>query len=80
MTDVKFLYKEERNMADGKFTKAIVRKPCRAMLDGITNYFAEGKPVYENALKQHEKYVEALNLDLMCLYSSLSKNIPIRVS
>lgn len=70
MTDVKFLYKEERNMADGKFTKAIVRKPCRAMLDGITNYFAEGKPVYENALKQHEKYVEALKelgLDVLVL-------------
>ncbi len=47
-------------MADGNFKNAIVRKPCKAMLDGITNYFAEGKPVYENALKQHEKYVEAL--------------------
>ena len=43
------------------FTKAITRKPCRALIDGIaTGQFCEGTPDYENAVRQHDKYVETL--------------------
>jgi len=43
------------------FTKAITKKPCRALIDGIsTAQFGEGTPVYEDAVKQHDKYVETL--------------------
>ncbi|MBR6351212.1 MAG: N(G),N(G)-dimethylarginine dimethylaminohydrolase [Firmicutes bacterium] len=43
------------------FTKAITRKPCRALIDGIsTAMFGEGTPIYEDAIAQHAKYVETL--------------------
>ena len=43
------------------FTKAITRKPCKALIDGITTaQFGEGTPDYENAVKQHDKYVATL--------------------
>ena len=43
------------------FTKAITRKPCRALVNGIsTAQFGEGTPDYESAVKQHDKYVETL--------------------
>lgn len=43
------------------FTKAITKKPCRTLIDGIsTAQFGEGTPVYEDAVKQHNKYVETL--------------------
>ena len=43
------------------FTKAITKKPCKALIDGITtSQFGEGTPVYEDAVKQHDKYVETL--------------------
>ena len=43
------------------FTKAITKKPCRALIDGITtSQFGEGTPVYEDAVKQHDKYVATL--------------------
>ena len=43
------------------FTKAITKKPCRALIDGIsTAQFGEGTPVYEDAVAQHDKYVETL--------------------
>ncbi|RPH31745.1 MAG: N(G),N(G)-dimethylarginine dimethylaminohydrolase [Bacteroidales bacterium] len=41
------------------FTKAIVRKPCKNIINGITSA-SLGKPDYQNALKQHDGYVEAL--------------------
>lgn len=41
------------------FTKAIVRKPCKNMVNGITSAKL-GVPNYENALKQHAAYVDAL--------------------
>ena len=41
------------------FKKAIVRKPCKNMVRGITSANL-GKPDYVKALKQHEKYIEAL--------------------
>ena len=41
------------------FTKAIVKTPCAAMIDGLTGAQL-GRPNYENALKQHAEYVHAL--------------------
>ena len=43
------------------FTRAITRKPCKALIDGIsTAQFCDGTPDYERAIKQHDKYVEVL--------------------
>lgn len=41
------------------FTKAIVRTPCMAMVDGITTA-SMGAPDHDLALKQHQKYIHAL--------------------
>jgi dimethylargininase len=41
------------------FSKAIVRKPCKNFLNGLTNA-SLGKPEYQLALKQHQKYIEVL--------------------
>ncbi|MFT5706155.1 MAG: dimethylargininase [Oceanospirillaceae bacterium] len=41
------------------FSKAIVKKPCRAVVSGITSADL-GIPDYDNALVQHAKYVQAL--------------------
>lgn len=41
------------------FTHAILRKPSASIVDGITSVDL-GIPDYPNALKQHEKYAEAL--------------------
>ena len=43
-----------------KFNHTIVRRPCRALVDGITSAPELGKPDYELALKQHDAYIEAL--------------------
>ena len=43
-----------------KFKNVIVRRPCRALVDGITSAPELGKPDYELALKQHDAYIEAL--------------------
>lgn len=51
------------------FTRAIVRRPCRAMVNGLTSANL-GKPFYENALKQHDFYIRALErcgLDVVVL-------------
>lgn len=42
------------------FKHTIVRKPCRAMVDGITSTPELGKPDYDLACKQHDNYIEAL--------------------
>lgn len=43
------------------FTRAITRKPCKALIDGIsTAQFCDGTPDYEAAVKQHDKYVAVL--------------------
>jgi dimethylargininase len=42
------------------FKNAIVRKPCRAMVKGITSAPELGKPDFELAQKQHNDYIEAL--------------------
>ncbi len=41
------------------FTRAIVKKPCQAMIHGITTANL-GKPDYQLALQQHAAYVQAL--------------------
>ena len=41
------------------FNKAIVRTPCRNLVNGLTTANL-GKPVYKLALKQHREYFEAL--------------------
>ena len=43
-----------------KFNHVIVRRPCKAMVEGITSAPELGKPDYELALKQHDAYIEAL--------------------
>ena len=43
------------------FTKAITKKPCRALTDGITtDMFGEGRPDYDEAVRQHDIYVQIL--------------------
>ena len=44
-----------------KFTNAILRKPGRSMIKGLTTSF-EGQPDHELALLQHQGYVDALKL------------------
>jgi dimethylargininase len=41
------------------FTKAIVRTPCQGMVNGLSSANL-GLPDYQNALIQHEDYIEAL--------------------
>ncbi len=43
-----------------KFSHVIVRRPCKAMVDGITSAPELGKPDYELALKEHDDYIAAL--------------------
>ena len=43
-----------------KFSNTIVRRPCRALVDGITSAPELGKPDYELALAQHDAYIQAL--------------------
>ena len=44
-----------------KFENIIARKPCKAMLEGIsTGMFSDDKPVYEKAVDQHQEYVETI--------------------
>ena len=41
------------------FTKAIVKRPCKNLVNGLTNANL-GKPDYHLALKQHQEYIEVL--------------------
>jgi len=41
------------------FTKAIVRKPCPEMVNGLTSANL-GKPDFEKALEQHSRYIDIL--------------------
>lgn len=41
------------------FTKAIVKRPCKNLANGLTTANL-GKPDYDLALKQHQRYIEAL--------------------
>lgn len=43
-----------------KFNHVIVRRPCKAMVEGITSGLYPGKPDYALALKEHDSYIEAL--------------------
>ncbi|MBV1908762.1 MAG: N(G),N(G)-dimethylarginine dimethylaminohydrolase [Kangiellaceae bacterium] len=53
------------------FSKAIVRTPCKAMINGLTSANL-GKPDYLIAIKQHKDYIQALEecgLEVTCLES-----------
>ncbi len=41
------------------FTKALVRKPCRSIVNGLSSA-GQGRPDHGKALEQHAAYVEAL--------------------
>jgi dimethylargininase len=41
------------------YTRAIVRTPCKAIINGLTTANL-GQPDYETALKQHSQYIDAL--------------------
>ena len=43
-----------------KFNNVIVRRPCKAVCEGITSAPELGQPIYEKALQQHDAYIEAL--------------------
>ena len=43
-----------------KFNHVIVKRPCRALTEGITSGLYPGKPDYELALRQHDAYIAAL--------------------
>jgi len=49
-------------MSKPMFTKAIVRKPARSLVHGITTHPEFGKPDYGRALYQHDEYVKALEV------------------
>ena len=53
------------------FKNAIVRKPCKALIDGISTaqFTEEGEtPIYEKAVEQHAQYVKTLeSLELKVL-------------
>lgn len=42
------------------FKNVIVKRPCKAMVEGITSAPGLGKPDYELALAQHDAYINAL--------------------
>lgn len=43
-----------------KFSHVIVKRPCRAITEGITSGLYPGRPDYSLALIQHDAYIEAL--------------------
>ena len=43
-----------------KFNNVIVRRPCKAICDGISGGTYDGIPNYELAIKQHDAYIAAL--------------------
>ena len=46
-----------------KFNHVIVRRPCKAMVEGITSGLYPGKPDFELALKQCDVDVTVLEAD-----------------
>ena len=59
-----------------KFTNAIVRKPGRTMIKGLTSATL-GLPIYHKAIKQHIAYVNALKkCGLKVLELDADKNFP----
>ena len=52
------------------FKNAIVKRPCRALIHGLSSAPELGKPDYEKALLQHDAYIAALKqcgLDVLVL-------------
>jgi len=46
----------------GTFSRAIVRRPARSLIEGITSSPELGLPDYDLALKQHDDYIAALEV------------------
>lgn len=44
-----------------KFNHVIVRRPCKALVNGISGGDYPGNPDYELAVKQHNRYITALS-------------------
>jgi len=42
------------------FTNAIVRTPGRSIVEGLSNSITLGLPNYEQAIIQHQSYIDAL--------------------
>ena len=58
------------------FKKAIVKIPCKNMVNGITNANL-GKPDYKLAVKQHQKYIDVLKeLGLEVIVLEADENYP----
>ena len=51
---------EYKENSSKMFKHTIVRTPCSKICDGITSAPELGQPIYEKALEQHAKYIEAL--------------------
>ena len=51
---------QRKETSTAMFKHTIVRTPCPKVCDGITSAPELGRPVYEKALEQHAKYIEAL--------------------
>ena len=64
-----------------KYENIIVRKPCKAMLEGIsTGMFSDDKPIYEKAISQHQEYVDAIeSLGVKALVLEALENTQIHV-
>lgn len=60
VSQIRFAIKYEEEHKMKKFNHVIVRRPCKAMVEGITSGLYPGKPDYELALKEHDDYIEAL--------------------
>ena len=59
-----------------KFTNAIVRKPGKSMINGLTSANL-GLPIYKKAIEQHKAYVKALkNCGLNVLELEIDENFP----
>jgi dimethylargininase len=50
---------EWKTRSGSVFSRALLRKPCRNLVDGLSTA-GLGVPVYENALRQHAAYANAL--------------------
>jgi len=59
ITTILSLFKETKG-GNEMFKNAIVRRPCKSIVSGITSTPELGTPNYELALKQHDDYINAL--------------------
>lgn len=59
------------------FKNVIVKRPCKAMVEGITSAPELGKPDYDKALSQHNAYISALKqCDVVVTILEADENFP----